>query len=283
MKKILNVLLILLLGICMFGCSNSSESSSNNVEPTNNDKPADEPLPETVWLRSRETTSFNGGDISEYTVYEYDTEGNVIKTVRYKGQTDEVDHTVEITYDDSGRTLKTMDYDGDGQLTFITEYEYLMGDQPSKITSHYADGTVGDYTSFEYNSAGQVTRMKNYTADNFLSQTTETEYDEKGRTAKMSIHFEGYGDWSYVYEYDGELNNRVVMYDTDGSVSNIIENTYKNNDPELLESAKYYDKDNNLYASAEYRYDDDGNMVSFAQFDPNGNMTMLTEYEYIKK
>ncbi|MBO7698761.1 MAG: hypothetical protein J6S38_07010, partial [Erysipelotrichaceae bacterium] len=61
MKKILNVLLILLLGICMFGCSNSSESSSNIVEPTNNDKPADEPLPETVWLRSRETTSFNGG------------------------------------------------------------------------------------------------------------------------------------------------------------------------------------------------------------------------------
>ena len=279
MKRVINLLMILLIGLCVFGCSKTPAGN----EPQNNNAP-ETSEPETEWLCTKEIYYNSDGKISSYDVIEYDENGNFVKVEEYDADNKLV-YIGESTYDDKGNEVLYVEteYESEGEFRYKTEYEYDEKNQLIRETSYFEDGTVAEYYTYEYDSNGNRIHAVNTAPDGELYLETVTEYDDKGRVTKHYTKVEGYGDWVQVYEYNGDFIEKVCTYSDGETVDRTDVYAYKDQNPDLIETISCYDASNNLYYKIEYRYDEYGNEISSAEFDASGNMKTMVEYEFTRK
>ena len=282
MKKIISILMLIMLSLCLFGCSGNK--TENDPSGNNNNTPEENTAKENEWLCTKETYYYSDGSIDYYVINNYDEGGKFFSLEEYDADNNLLS-SGKSEYDDKGREIVYETYDENGDLDLRLEYEYDDKDQLIKETDYYYDGTPADYYVFEYDDRGNRTRMENTTEDGFLSYLSEFEYDEKDRVVKAHYTFYGYDEWTYVYEYEGENEGpaKLIMYNSDNSIDKIAYYSYNSQDPKLADSMEYCDSENNLMYRYEFRYDEYGNEISEATFDPQGNMLSMSEYEYKKK
>ena len=278
MKRIINILLILLLGLCVFGCSDKAD----NNEPANSDAPNEDTVKEDKWVCTKEIYYNDDGSVECYYINEYDDEGKFIRVEEYDGD-DNLIYTGESTYDENGNEILYEGYDVDGQLIDKTEYEYDNDNNLIKQTNYLDKDTLGDIYTFEYDENGNMIHFVNSSADGELYMETMDEYNADGKIIKSYQHVEGYVSWTYEYEYNGELLEKVNRFDHNGILDGIYVYTYKDQNPDLVETTKYYDPDNSLITTIERGYDEHGNEISYTLTDSTGTIMQMMEYEYTRK
>ncbi|MBR5340485.1 MAG: hypothetical protein IK151_01015 [Erysipelotrichaceae bacterium] len=278
MKRAINISLILLLGLCMFGCSNKTADK----QPANNDAPSEDTVKEDKWVCTKEIYYKDDGGVECYYVNEYDDEGRFLRFEQYDGDNNLM-YTGESSYDEKGNEILYLGYDKDHQQIDKTEYEYDSKNQLIKETNYYDGETVGDIYTYEYDENGNTTRIVNSSTDGELYMETSNEYNADGKIIKSHQHVEGYVSWTYEYEYSGEFLEKVNRFDYNGTLDGIYLYSYKDQNPDLVETVKYCDPDNSLVMTIEYSYDENGNEISYTQIDASGTMMQKIEYEFSKK
>ena len=169
-------------------------------------------------------------------------------------------------------------YDAKSEIDIRGVYEYDDKDRVIKETDYHGDGTVADYFTYEYDPNGNIIHSENKTEDEELSMKIDYEYNDQGEVSRMDYDFYGYDTWYYVFEYSNSVLERRTVYNSKDEVDSV--DIYKYSENESVES---YGSNNVLKYRTEFRYDENGNRISSAMFDPEGNMLTMTEYEFKKK
>ncbi len=121
---------------------------------------------------------YNNAKLESRTEYEYDENGNRIKTSEYDGDGKLTEYT-EAKYDGE-RILSESRYDGNGKLIRRTEDEYDENGKKLK-SSVYNNGGLEGYKSYHYNESGRLIKVTACDAYNRIVNYYEIEYtDEYG-------------------------------------------------------------------------------------------------------
>ncbi|MBO7699012.1 MAG: hypothetical protein J6S38_08290 [Erysipelotrichaceae bacterium] len=279
MKRFINILFILLLSMSIFGCSNKA---ANNEPTNNNNDPGTDVSEEGEWVCTMEKYYHDDGNVECYYINEYDEEGKFVRCEEYDGDGNLM-YTGESTYDEKGNEILYLGYDKDGKLIDKTEFEYDNKNQMIKETDYLDENTKGDIYTYEYDENGNAIHIVISSSDGEVFLDTKNEYNVDGKIIKSYEHAEGYVSWTYEYEYNGEFLEKINRFDNNGTLDGIYVYSYKDQNPDLVETVKYCNPDNSLIMTMEHRYDENNNEISYAQFDASGTMMQMIEYEYRRK
>lgn len=139
-------------------------------------------------------------DDGSYSIYEYDTNGDRVKSTHYLEDGTIVEYWV-YEYDDNGNLVQETYYLADGSIVGYWIYEYDDNGYRVKMTYYNTDGTIGYYSVYEYDENGNRVKVTGYNADGTMISIDE--YDEDGNRIKTT--------W---YNPDGTIDNYHV-YDDD--------------------------------------------------------------------
>lgn len=195
------------------------------------------------------------------TVYEFEQLGPFIFD-----RPGDISKTVTFDFDREGNLIKSMEYLGTDSMPYaINEYMYIN----NMLSSNYSRTRIGDSTYFTFSSEAipgyNGTRYK----ENNGTQTWERQVNTSG---KHQCHVSK-GEWGYnKEEIWADKNNNIIKYQsqtvskdlegitTDGA--NSIKRTsitkYDENDFEI-ENTQIENKDTTIYTYTYSRYDDHGN------------------------
>lgn len=252
------------------------------------------------------------GEVKSYTAYEYDEKGNLTKAARYDGNGTVEDYTV-YENDENGYILKDTRYDANGVKRSCTEYfentthesKYISGNQ--RRTENYdSDGSLSGIT--EYNRNGDVVKAEQYMSGK-LYGIEEKEYDESGNLIKSSSYdadrkFTGYSVYGYnesgkrikISKYDGsgtltgyteiKRNGDYILsetvYDGDGNKTEYTEYLENTSDYATYSRKKRYEKYENGKLAELKEYNEDGKMTKRTSYDGKGNKKLYEEYVTLK-
>ena len=202
-------------------------------------------------------------DIVENT--EYDQEGNI--TMHYK-----------LEYDEDQDLVRTDYYDEDGELKSYVTFEY--GEFGTSDSYHYSIGTDGQFynsmhTEYIYDDQGRITGIYTYSIQrNELSSRTEYEYNDDGTSI----------EYMYTNGDDTEPFNYRIM-NADGAC---IESHYPASDTRPEEEVTYFHDDiyerysgDTLTAYGEFELDEDNRPIRTTNYNADGEITSVIEYEYV--
>lgn len=258
---------------------NSVVATKAEYQSRNNQKNA---FPTFIWeyntegqVTAEKRINSDNGDLIDFTVYTYDSSGNVIR----EDYPDQDEEWTEYHYDDKNRLTE--------------EIRWRHGESAGKRTndvqtvsySYYDDGTLheehhyqGDGTDMQekkyriYDSLGRIIKNSGGTIDGrdgviiFSSnavESTEYEYAENGRIAKISINDASGVCYTEVYTY----------YDT-GIRSSIVIDNFKDN---KHEEKRYNEAGFLLDDSGRFEYNEAGEIV--ARYGWRANDTTTFSYD----
>ena len=197
------------------------------------------------WLMTKLVTDAEGKPI-RYEHKDYDAKGNV--TASYKGTSRE-DAVLDRTYlyADGKLTLES-NWNADGTIYDLCQYEYNDKDQLVSKTRKSEDGYVYRNWKYEYSDVGKLSHV----TDTFYEHRIEYFYDEN----ECVILEEGYFN-------DQPSYSQKQVYGPFG----ITDSYFEKADSEVVTHEKTY-------------YDDLGRRVSTASVDPEGEETQTAFWEY---
>lgn len=191
-------------------------------------------------------------------IHIYDEWGKLIGYVRYRNE--KIIEKEEYERDENGNIIKSVNYDGDGNIAKIYEYEYDKMGREIKLVCYNGDGTV----NFSF----------------------ESEYDGNGNEIK-TVCYDGGGQTGWISEYEYDESGREICYshENNGVVTELQENEYGEDGSIIREVQTYYDSDTGekTYERAcEYTYDEKGNMIKydFINYDEKETKSLRWEKEY---
>lgn len=233
----------------------SGEEETTVPAPTVTPEPEPAPTPVPVkYVCVRETEYYGDGTVFSWYEYSYDADGNAIKCTEYYGD-GSLALWREYTYDGEGKRIYETDYSSYGEIERWSESTY--------------DGKGNEIRRTWYDSDGQIERREQYTYDD-EGHCLKTEYcGADGEVANYEEH---------SYDADG---NRVLTshYGSDGEDQGYHEYSYDESGRMQVEIVSYGGGlDSDWY---EYSYDENGNQTERRYYAPNGDLTFLTEYEYM--
>ena len=169
--------------------------------------------------------------------YEYDLNGNFVKSIWYSSDEKTVDRVFINTYDENGnRTSITVYYNYDGEIKKHLYFEMKYDEHGNEtewfeVKADNGIGTVCKY-SYKYDDKGNITKKTedNSSSKGKISEYTYT-YDDDGNmlteTLKRYSKKETLSESSRKYEYDsrGNLIREETISDN-GSTVNVITYEY---------------------------------------------------------
>ena len=195
---------------------------------------------------------------------EYDLQGNI--TICYTSE-----------YDDDMNNTFTYYYDEAGELSSYLEYEY--GEYGISGYTSYHIGDDGEFhtsgnTIFEYDDQGRLTETCTYSVTGQLSGRQEYVYSDDG----SCIH----------YMYSGVECTEVLNYEVINADGVRTELHYPVSSTRSVEEVYYYyDGRYDKYEGDElvrygiFEKDENGHTSVETDYDPDGNVTKIIEYEYV--
>ena len=205
--------------------------------------------------------SANGENLS-WLAYEYDTNGNCIKTTEYNNDGETLGGW-DSEYDSRGNLLKEISFYAKETMNYWykIEYQYDSQDNCVNSTTYNSDETKFYWTEFEYDSQGKLIKDTGYYGYNGeIDSWNEYEYDNNGNCVKSVQHKEfspiyGWRDTITGFEDDFE-------YDANG---NLVKHTFYDNGTATMWQT--------------YEYDESGNRTKVLNYEL-GELTHSIEYEY---
>lgn len=202
-------------------------------------------------VRTRTDYLDANGDLTSYTSYRYNDDGNLARSVSYKP---------------------------DGSFSSGTEYEY-DGDNIAAYYYYNETGILLSYSRYERDEDGTVISHSSYDADGV--PTTRTDYDSLSRTVKELVYEETGAVQSqneYFYD-DGGFRTRLEETGADGSLEWYTE--YEHGESGKISAVRQYAADGTLQYEAEK--DKWGNFLMSAYYDEAGAITSKNESVYDEK
>lgn len=265
----------------------------------------------------REGTECSDGSETEYTEYEYDSDGVLIETFEHYDLFD-VDSTYEYEYDENGTMVKRAihsiyrrdtgegshvwsieSFDSDGNLLanmvydgveaeeFFNGYTYEYDAEGRQIVMEFlgSDGRVEAFERTEYDSEGNVIERQAKAANG--SQRVHIvayEYDGEGRLLRCCGRYEDGEEYSRIeYRYDGEnaIEYTEKHFDEEGGISygRLVKQTVDANGN--VTSMITCDPDGVVDYIEYWTYDEYGNELTYEKQDDEGNVTKRRENTYI--
>ncbi len=185
----------------------------------------------------------------------YDADGKHIKDLLYNAE-DEYFGWREYQFDSLGRFSGYIQYDVDGNMVSVYEYE----SEKSSEHFYHADGSLAYSIIHEFDTYGNETKSLVILSDGTTSGSVyEYAYDGNGRIIHQTItelRRDGTPDHSREYEIRYESNGSVlksIFYD---AASGTVERWY------------------------ESRFDEYDNLIKRTSYDSDGNVIGWTEYEW---
>ncbi len=253
----------------------------------------------------------------EETVYTYNDDGDIIKSVeivenyKYDEEKQEYDYSqkekniyeynYEYEYDSNGRLTKYVSVNSKGKRQ-IEEYAYDSNGNKIKYVKTFNEGRIEteEYIYDEHNNVIKKLTHSNrgnkgiyevvyeyYDDGNIKKESTvesdwnekfdSYEYDAKGNQIRRELIFSG-ELFEYENSYTYDENGRIVTEYRDGS------DKYRY--PQSFEYS--YDSNGNLLKivqifrgiTTEYSYDEHGNVISMCRSNGDGEMKTIFEYSY---
>ena len=248
------------------------------------------------------------GSIRRWTEIEYDEFGNEVRLVRHSSD-GSIQNWLEYEYDFNGNEVKELYYLGDGSIQDWVEYEYDFNGNRTKKVAFNSDGHIRFWMETEYDTSGKIITSTEYDEDGSINIRDEYEYDAIGNRVAMTVTEYG-RQQSFGYEYDAVGNEvKEILYNGDGSIDGWYEHEYDaagnevkyiryNGDGSIAEWVEYeydshgacieriaYDsfgnKDYSTYLRYENEYDTNGNLIKQTEYNFDGSISFVGEYEYI--
>lgn len=179
--------------------------------------------------------------------------------------------------------VKEEEYDGDENLTIVTNYYYddqgnLVKEETSNFNAGNAIYGLPDWTSerieYEYDSRGHKIKQTNYDIYGNIGNWEEFERNAQGETIKRTT-FNSDGNIAYWIEYTRDnQGNAIKSMDNEGWTTE-----RKYNEQGKKTEIISYDKAGNIEHWQEYEYNEQGDLVKEAICSSKGNI-YLSEYEY---
>jgi len=178
-----------------------------------------------------------------------------------------------------GCSKKTKDYVLTGQLYYTPSPGYI-----EKIYGKVKEIKITNYLAKEEN--GKFVKGNEFTAEdrktfNNMEPTFREEYNPTGIILKSVSYDQKSKVTSYcLAESSGKRINKVMYYSAD-TVNAYGKTTYNEN---FLEEVKYFNpKNDTLYMSVKYEYDQNGNRTKLQTYDYKGEPGAYTLYKYNDK
>ena len=147
------------------------------------------------------------GDIDDF--FEYDDNGNIIEE-------DYGDYVLRHEYDHKNRKIRTITYDGNGDIQYWSDFEYKGdSDKPSRKETKDANDEHISTIIYEYGSDGSYTESS-YLPNGILMD--KTYFDKSGFIVRAEYYYKNY--MAQLYEFDPEtFCAKQTDYDEDGNIT----------------------------------------------------------------
>jgi antitoxin component YwqK of YwqJK toxin-antitoxin module len=222
-------------------------------------------------------------------------------TAIYKYVDGTVDKTIKHSYDDDGNLLKSVDTDSRGRTLYEQIFEYREGYLVTETMSDQFE--IVSITSYELDSAGLIEKQIKQDARGKVVSIRSFEYD--GETLTSTTAGDGNGTPFLIIEYD--YQDGILVFaeyklpdgTTDGSFERVLEEGLVTREDTMrpdgsVTSSKLfkYDKDRIVeeaqyigdlkFKSAEFAYDQNGNIINEVWSDQNGENYEIIERSWLQ-
>ncbi len=212
-----------------------------------------------------------------------------------------VDKTVTHSYGDDGNLLKSVDTDTRGRILYEQVFEYREGLLVKETMSDQFE--IVSLTSYEHDSDGLVKKQIKQDARGNVVSIRSFEYD--GETLTSTTASDGNGNPFLIIEND--YQDGILVFaeyklpdgTTDGSFKRVLEEglvtredtmrpdgsvvsskTFKYDEDRIVEEAQYIG--DLKFKSAEFAYDQNGNIIREIWSDQNGNNYEIIERSWLQ-
>lgn len=210
------------------------------------------------------------------TEYSWDKKGhNVTITKRNPDNTeigrDEMKYikgnlTQKVTYNAQNNPTDKRIYKYDAKGNLISEAIYLR--------SEYVQFT----NKYRYDDQKRMLTEARYDKDNKLVSRTEFEYHGKHLSKKTTFNGAGQEEYSETFNYDANGNlMSQTSYEKAENVTNVEKYTYDSQNNRISWA---FQRNNQLLAKAEYKYDNNKNLISSNTSNMAGGSNDSRQYEY---
>ena len=228
---------------------------------------------------------------TERTVYAYDIYGNRVREMEYRD--DELQEVTNLKYDDRGNCIRRSTWDHSGWIPLPDGRTERTYDEQGRVLSYVSYNGWGRMESrswYSYDDEQGVRTYRNEKEE--LLQTTW--YDENGNGLR-----EVSGEYETIYEYDDRGNRLGWTAYKNGVETERYEAVYDEKDRQVLGTR--YDGSGALTHRTEYIYDDERNTMTYTKsdggkrieyyhadgwphmiedYDADGTLSMLQRYDY---
>lgn len=163
--------------------------------------------------------------------------------------------------DDKDNVQKVVEYDINGKITRVEEYE----NSKPIIEREYKDGVAtGIYTKREFTDSGKEALRVTYNKDNKVIKKVQQQYEKFGNEEKVVLYYETDGNDKQisktVYNFDQKGNpTKVVFYDAEGMTGYV---EYEYNSQGNATRMNQYGKDSKLTDYQVFKYAEDGTVTT---------------------
>ena len=220
------------------------------------------------------------GNISYKKVKERDRNGNEIKDIDYRDE-GELRWVTEYEYDAAGNQISCYytQYDSDGK-NYGWENSYDENGNITESVRYDGNGKVQSRNTYAYDADNRQISSAEYGKDGSLKSETQSEYDNRGNEIKREhYNTDGKITSKILMEYDESGHEiKYVKYDAAGNTVEEGEHDYDENG----NAVKYvhYDGVRSVDYSWESEYDENGNEIKHIEYDSEGNINSMREREY---
>lgn len=182
------------------------EEDIDPVAPATTDEPY-ETEPEDDDDETYEDPDYDIYEDNEF--FEYDERGNIIRE-NYG------DYVLRHEYDNKNRKIRTITYDGNGDIQYWSEFEYKGdSDKPSRKETKDANDEHISTIIYEYGNDGSHTESS-YLPNGILMD--KTLFDKSGFIVRAEYYYKNY--LAQLYEFDPEtFCAKQTNYDEDGNIT----------------------------------------------------------------
>lgn len=156
-----------------------------------------------IWIKANSYDA-NGTNFVDYSLKEYDENGNLVKETIYGLDFGLGSNFVDV-YDKNGNRIRQIFYDDKDNVLYWVEHECDEENRDSKMSFYDADGSIMNWHEFEYEyDVNGMLHLKRtmYNADGSIEEWVEIEY---GKTPKNK-----------------DIWIKTTVYDADGNITEII-------------------------------------------------------------
>lgn len=216
-----------------------------------------------IWL-------YNNGSEIERTYMLYDAQGNMtlLKTIRWDG----ISAWSEYEYDEEGNKIKTNYKDADGNVYMTEEYEYVIDSGVTRAICTYKNsGGIMLIREWDYDNKNRLIKNFDTETNGNIKYIEENEYYDDGGCYQKKYNSEGNLKVEYKYNSKGEkilerssTYYKELIYENEKIVKVMKgRNTsyYTYNSRGDIESIIEYDEYGDVYGWDKYEYDENGNLI----------------------